>query len=489
MSTKPTADTIAGRRVHPATVPLRFVKDAPSTILGLPAAYAYMSKGDWKYVLAFAAGVAVLILILYWLRWRSFRYGVGAHDIVIESGLLTRTRRSIPFHRIQDVDIERGPLARLFGLAKVRIETGGSAKDEGLIDSVTVPEADALRAAVRAGRAGAVEATLQAQEIADPEPGRTVFAMSLGRVLAAGVFNFSLVYLAGLFGALHTFKNLLPFDIYDPGRWIGLVDERLPRGFGLGAAMAVLLVALLAGLVFGIARMLAGAYGFRLVAEGARLRITRGLFTRSDVVLPKKRVQLALLRTGPVRRAAGWGELHFQTLSGAAAEGERQTVAPLASEAEVAAILAEQGRLWLPGSARLERVSTRHAWRILPTRVVLPMIAILAASFSWRPATFALAALPLLFVAALLERRFHSFALAGGTLYIRRGLWRQELWIVPVEKAQTVSLTRSFLQRRLGLASVLVDTAGAPVLGGPRVVDLRENRARALVEALRRAPG
>ena len=46
--------------------------------------------------------------------------------------------------------------------------------------------------------------------------------------------------------------------------------------------------------------------------------------------------------------------------------------------------------------------------------------------------------------------------------------------------AQSVSLSRSWLQRRLALATLAIDTAGAPSFGGPRIVDLPIERAREL---------
>lgn len=490
-SATPASATVADRHVHPATVPLRFLKNAPSRLLGIPAAAAIFSRGRWDLVLAAAAAVFLLAVLGNWLAYRRFRYGVGAADIVIEQGVLTRTRRSIPFDRIQDVDIERGPLHRLFGLAKVRIETGGSASDEGVIDSVTLAEADALRAAVRSGRGSIVATDASKPAPADPA-GRTIFAMDTGRVLIAGLFNFSLVYLAGLFGLLQTFRGLLPFDLDDPGRWIGLVDERLPGNLSagdlsdrlaIGAILTVLLVAGLFGVLFGIVRTVAADHGFRLTAQGRRLRRTRGLFTRSDVVIPKRRVQLALLETGPVRGLAGWSELHFQTLSGSAGAGGRQAVAPLATTNEIAAILAEQGRFRLPPDD-LERVSGRHIVRACIRKALMATVVVLIAASFWRPAVFALAALPLLIAVVYAERRRHAFALGPDLLFIRRGLWHRALWIVPVDKVQTVSVTRSPLQRGLGLASVHVDTAGARGMGGPTIVDLRHARARELADAL-----
>ena len=68
------------------------------------------------------AGLAASVL-LHWLRF-SFR--IGDSEIRIDSGIISRTHRSIPFDRVQDVDISQGLLGRLFGIARVKFETGGA---------------------------------------------------------------------------------------------------------------------------------------------------------------------------------------------------------------------------------------------------------------------------------------------------------------------------------------------------------------------------
>ena len=478
------APTLADRRVHLATVPLRFVKSAPSTLLGIPAAFAFISEYGLEWILAFAAGVALLTMFGNWLVWRRFKYGIGAREIVIESGLLNRNRRSIPFDRIQDVDIERGPLQRLFGLAKVRIETGGAAKDEGVLDSVTLAEAHRLRAALRGGRS---EALAQA-EVAEPEvESRTLFAMALPRVLLSGLFSFSLIYLAGLFGLLQTFRAWLPFDINDPARWLGLIDDRAVQGYFSSAAIAAALVlALLVGVVAGAVRTLARDYDFRLTLEdGSRFRRERGLFTRTEIVIAKARVQLGLVKTGPLRTRLDAFDLRFQTLStGKGSEGGHQSVAPFATDAELRAILDAEGRLRLPDPDRLMMVSKRHVLRVALREVLLPLPFILGAAILFPPALLLLGALPLLVGGALLQRHFHRYALSGGLLFVQRGFWRRKLWIVPVARAQAVELTRTFIQRRLGLANLLVDTAGASMLTNPRIHDLRLEAAEQLSAAI-----
>ena len=483
------APAVADRRVHPATILLRFLKEAPSTVLALPAGIAILSKGNFSQALTVAAVAGAVFLFFGWLSWSRFRYGVGEREIVIESGILSRNRRSIPFDRIQDVDIERALLARLFGLAKVRVETGAGGKDEGLLDSVTVAEADRLRAAVRAWREGEgmPEAGAEGEERRAAPAGRLLFAMDVPRVLLFGLFNFSLVYIASLFAALQTFDQWLPFDIYDPGRWVGLVDERLPQRFTVAAVAAVLILAILLGVAAGVLRTVSRDYGFRLSAEGDRFRRERGLFTRTEAVIAKTRVQLAQVRTGPIRRAFGWMALSFQTLGGGTDGGGLQTAAPFARRDELEPVLAETGRFRLAPPPELAMVSSRHIVRSLASSILPALAAVIALSFWWKPALLLLALLPLLAVAAALDRRFHRYALDGDLLFIAHGVWRQKLWAVPLENIQAMSVGRSWLQRRLGLATLSVDTAGAPIMNAPRIVDIRHEAARDL--AARMAAG
>jgi putative membrane protein len=487
---EPRPDTVADRSVHPATVFLRFIKEAPSTLLALPAGITFASNGDFTRALIVAAGAGVIFLFVSWLAWRRFRYGVGEREIVIESGILTRTRRSIPFDRIQDVDVERALLQRIFGLARVRIETGAGGKDEGLLDSITLAEAARLRDAVetwrREERSIPVAAPAAGEApAASAEAGTEtlLFEMGLPRVMQLGLFNFSLVYLAGIFAFLQTFERLLPFDIYDPARWTGLAERHITGRFTPAAIGAVLVLAMLLGVLAGVARTVSRDYGFRLTLEGSRLRRQRGLFTRSEVVIPTRRVQLAEVRTGPVRRAFGWFALSLQTLGAGGDAGGRQSAAPFAKASEMGPIFALAG-LRLPDRGELLPVSRRHALRVLATALPLPLAAILIGALFWPPVLFFLAALPLIGAGAMLDRRFHLYGLAEGKLFVTRGLWRQHLWIVPLGNVEALSLSRSPLQRRLGLATLAIDSAGAPLLNIPRVTDLRTDDARALMRAI-----
>jgi putative membrane protein len=147
-------------------------------------------------------------------------------------------------------------------------------------------------------------------------------------------------------------------------------------------------------------------------------------------------------------------------------------------------ILAEAGTLRLPHPPELKMVSSRHIVRALAASVAPALLAIALASAFFRPALLLLILLPLLGAGAALQRRYHRYQLDGDLLFIARGVWRRRLWVVPVRNTQALSVERSWLQRRLGLASLSVDTAGAPAMKGARIVDLRLDTANALASEL-----
>jgi putative membrane protein len=475
----------APRRVHPGTIAIDFLRRAPQTVIGLPAIAGWTSGRSIGWILLAAAVLGVVMLVITWVGWRRFTYTVAEHELVIERGLLNRTRRSIPLARIQDVSIERKPLARLFGLAEVRVETGGGEKDEAVLDSVSLAEAERLRAALRDSPQNAGSFASAELNVESPESAALpiIFKMPLARVVLLGMFSFSLVWIAALFGIFQFFDQFIDLNLDNARDWAEVAKDEVRARFSILAALAVAGFALVLGVVSGVIRTLLRDYGFTLRAGAGRFRRTRGLLTRSEVVVAMRRIQLAMVQRGPLRGAFGWNSLSFQTLGGSNDPSGRQAMAPLARTHEVAWIVETAG---LPQFERLplRPVAPGHILRCVlqaaPVPVVVAAVALAVTPLAW------LGMLALLPVAgiALLQRRYHRYALRDTSLQVMRGVIAQRDWIVPYENVQVVTLRSGVLQRWLGMASVLVDTAGAGGLGAPDVVDLGTADARALAMGL-----
>ena len=434
------------------------------------AAIGYLAvSGRWR-----TAGIGIVLLLLFmaigvFLHWRRFEFRVGANEIRIDSGILSRTHRSIPFDRIQDVDITQGPLARLLGLARVKFETGGSSgEEEGVLQAIRLERAEALRTLVRSRRGR--QAVVPAEVEGLPAEQAPVYAMDLKRLFLAGTFNFSLAVFAGLFGLTQTFGDVLGFDPFSRRFWLKLFSAGDPiRDFiiahqiATGVAGAVLLVVI--GVATGIVRTVLTDFGFRLDRTGVGLRRRRGLLTRTDVTLPVNRAQAALVASGPVRDRFGWRELRLQSLAKDEGGKGAHVVAPLARDDEVARVLGELG--WPPLPPSIDWIRVSRAYVATLVTAMAPVYVAAAANLVLAPPVGALIVAGLLgaIVVRFLAWTRTGYAIDQGRILVRTGWWRRRIAVLPASKIQSVDLRESFVSRLFGIASLQFGVAGGGIAG------------------------
>jgi len=470
-------------RLHP----LFLLTGIGRSLRGMAGGYAVIGylavSGQASTAILAAIALLAFLAISLFLYWIRFEFRVGDSEIRIDSGILSRTHRSIPFDRIQDVDISQGPIARALGIAKVKFETGASAgagQDEGVLQAIPLRRAEELRALVRSYRPGGGEAPPVSVE-ADRPP---VFAMNLSRVMLAGVFNFSLALFAGLFGATQTFGEVLGFDPFSRAFWLGLLsagdpiaDFILAHRVAAASAGAVLLV--LIGLATGIVRTLLREYGFRLDRTEVGLRRRRGLLTRTDVTLPARRAQAAIVATGPLRDRYGWRELKLQSLASDEGGKGDHVLAPLASDDEVGEILAALDWRPLGGPIDWRRVSSAYLWTLAIGLSPLLLLTLIAAA---QVSSFALAGLVIVGVLLFRWRAWRRtlYALDGDRLLIRTGWWRRRTVVLPLARIQSIDLTESFVSRWFGISGLGFGVAGGSGFSAHAIPALPHETARAL---------
>lgn len=486
--TSSTAATTLGtihepQRLHPLTLLLRVGASLPALLVILFPLLRNPSSTEnvTSLVLGVLYGLFALpaILLQYW----RFSYRITPKQIVVQSGVLTRKNRSIPTERIQNIQIERSLVARVLGLAKVKIETAGSSGTEGSLEYVSADEARIIRQAVRSFQRDTPEtdAQLQADEKTDAaEPAADpLFAMPLRRVLLSGAFRFSLLYLAVIFSVLEFFNPetlLQRFVREDRMDWLAELVLSHPAA----AIATTVLVAVLLGWASGIAVHLARYYNFRLWLEGDKLRKRHGLFTVTEGTIPLDKVQTLILRTNPFMRAFGWYELKVQTIGIDVEEQGHRVIAPFASAARILDLAGRVRAFDLPDSfTHVSRLTIRRRffrYTAVLTAGLLPAVYFWPADWL-HPGGAALpwwgfGLVPAVLGWALLQYRNHTYAVGADGFYIRRGVLSHYLWIVPTENYHVFHATASIFQRRLGLKTLFVDTAGAAGFAYPEVIDV-----------------
>jgi putative membrane protein len=473
-------------RLHPWYL-LTGIGGALRTIGGAYALVAYLAVTGRIQIALVAGGLLLLVSIIGMvLYWQRFRYRVGVSEIRIDSGIFSRTHRSIPFDRVQDVDITQGPLARLLGLARVKFETGGSAgSEEGVLGAVALERAEALREMIRAYRSGAVAAD---QSIAQPER-PPIYAMDLRRLFLTGLFNFSLALFAVLFGLSQTVGDAIGLDPFSLSFWESFLElseplQRILLANQILAAIAGLISLILVGVVTGIVRTVFRDYGFRLDGTETGFRRRRGLITLTDVSLPARRAQAAILGSGPVRSLYGWRELKLQNLARDEGGSGDHVLAPLADDEEIGSILTALGWRRLPEAARWNGVSPAYAWVL--TLALLPLLAIAIGQLLLVPVLGM--AMSLILAAIVAERwlawRRTGFLIEGDRLLVRTGWLRRRTLVLPVRRIQSIDLTHNFISRWFGIASLVFGVAGGRGFSDHHIPALGQKKASALREQL-----
>jgi putative membrane protein len=431
------------RRLHPLSPLVRSYRGvlAVLALTGLSASGAVgRGNGPRWYDLALAVVVAAAAIV----NWLVTRWKLDGVTLRIETGLLRRDSRQLPVARIQAVDLVRPFLARMLGLAELRVRLAGSGHADGRLAYLTEQSAVALRARLLAAHHGLDPATPEpAEQVVTSVPaGRLIGSAAISTVAVAGV-----VVVAGLVVAAFSPAGLI-------------AAGSLVWWLVIGTMIAW--------------RHVSSQYAFTVAASPDGVRIRRGLLSTVAETIPVQRVQAVRMVEPLLWRPFHWCRLEVDVAGNAGREGEgtgsvRKALLPVGGPGEAAQLL----RIALPGALLLPAPGDGSAAALPPpARVPIPPV---LSPFTAPPPRRARWKAPL----------SYHFLAAGhdGTLAVAvTGRVRRETVWVPLAKAQSVRFVQGPLQRWLGLATVHLDAAGRRVRAEFR--ERGQEEARSLVAGL-----
>lgn len=488
------------RRLHPFSWLFVLLTQLRQVIVPL-LVLLVLGRGEWWELMAVvgAAGLALYSLVYSF----GFRYRLEADELVVREGILDRTERHIPYARVQNIVQKRNPLHRLFGVSELRLESAGGAKPEAVMS--VIPLADALRIErilrAHGPDAEAEDATAAPPAIdGAPSPSPILLRLPLAELLRLGlVTNRGWVVIGAGFAALW---QVVPEERgVARGIW-RLVEPLIGRGaeyipgplaFAVSAAL-FLLAAMLAVKGLSLLMAMVDFHAFTLERRGERVRTEAGLLTRRVASARRDKIQRLLYAEGWLMRRMGRQALSCEVAGGLVAANEDagarlRWLAPIARPAEIERIADEVATGLLPARMDWQPLHPR-AWRRMfnASAFWLSVIALplLIAFGPWVLAGWAVL-VAWTFIESRAAARFAGWAFDGEVFAVRGG-WLTRRWtLAQVGRGQSVSLVSTPLDRRAGMASMSMDTAGVrPGSFKLRVDYLDAAQARALHLALSR---
>ncbi|AUC86529.1 hypothetical protein CW731_15120 [Polaribacter sp. ALD11] len=97
----------------------------------------------WLYLTL--AIVYVSILFVKIIEFKKRKYAVREKDISYQKGYFLRSLTTVPFNRIQHVEIDEGPVSRFFSLVSLSVFTAGDSSEDLKISGLLKEEAEQMK--------------------------------------------------------------------------------------------------------------------------------------------------------------------------------------------------------------------------------------------------------------------------------------------------------------------------------------------------------
>jgi putative membrane protein len=371
-------------------------------------------------------GFVVFFLMVGFVSWLVTRWRLAEGALQIETGLLRRQSLRFPISQIQAIDIVSPGLARILGLAELRVRMASGSRSTGRLAYMPTAYAEAVRAELLQRRASATQAPDEsgtARQPAAPTAFTPLFMVDPGRFVGSILTSSPALFVYLIVAVLIS---------------VGIGAPSAARG-AFGASTGVLIAFVAAAWT-----RFNGDYRLSLGAGPDGLHVRSGLIQTSVETIPWGRVQ-ALRTIQPILwRPFGWARIEAD-IAGRNVSGRQNRAARQA------------GKALIPVGTLSEAQWLVHL--IMPGTPTVPIPP--PGRARWKA--------PL---------RFPNLSFAANDEYVvtTSGRLRRVTDRVPLAKVQSIRWTEGPVQRRLRLASIHLDTAGRSVFCVARDRDAAEAR-------------
>lgn len=401
-------------RLHPLTPIVRGGRATIGVAIILLPTILAGRAGNRLYV---EVGVVAVLVGLGYVRWLVTRWRVDGDDLRIETGLIRRRSVRFPLSQVQAVDVVRPGLARLFKVAELRVRLGGSTGGSARLAYLAEHEVEPLRARFLELAAGT--RTAAAREEAAQE--RVLSVVPTGRLVGSILISDVGVLAEAIVVAL------VVVAIVSPAAAVGAIS---------GGAFAIVTAVTL------VWRRFNQEYRLTVADHADGLILRGGLVALTAETIRPGRVQAVRMVEPVLWRRLGWCRLEVDIAGRQRSEGEGSAQRkPLRAVLPVGSLAVAEELLdhLVPDRPREQSPAPRRA--------------------AWK---------------SPLRYRMLAWGRTDTCVGTTSGRLRRVTCWVPLVKAQSLRRVQGPVQRRLGLASVYVDTVGRRVHAAIRDRDAHE---------------
>ena len=419
------------------------------------------------FITLIGIGAVALSTVGSLISYFTFYFRLEETELVIRSGLLNKTFRTIPFDRIQTISFTQNIIHRIFNVVQLDLDTAGSSGSELAIKALSRSKATAIKSFIldqkKAIPAQSETETLRSetedslQPIVSEKSGKALLHLSVKDLLKIGVSQNHLrtvgIMIAFFFGISQYAEELLSKE-KEEEIWLLL--------FGSVVIITTLVVLLFVAAFFlSLINTILKYYNLRVRASEKGYTITAGLFTKTEQSAQHQKIQLLEWRNNPVKRIFGISTLYLKQAASAALNRKRTLVVPGCYLPQIEIVRDSYFSDFNKADFKAYGISPLIIGRIVLYLGVVPAILFttMYTLNSWWGLLF-LGWIPIVWMFARLYYKKWRYAISPRGVYLTKGFVGQHAAILRWYKVQSVALKQSPFQRRKALATLKFSTAG-----------------------------
>ncbi len=411
---------------------------------------------------AIAIVLAIIFLIISFLQYRRFFFYVNNDNFIIEKGLFSRDKITVPFERIQTVNLTQNLVQRFLNVMGLKIDTAGSSEKELEIPALKKNYARELQRFLIRQKEETVEISADERVGEESISERKTPLIQLGfkDLMKVGITENHLRNGLLLFAAVNGY--LWQYEEYLMKPFEGWIDEQ--KNFLLAQAVIIVPIMLISFVVISVLFSLIQAtlryFDLKFFVDEKGVQLVSGLLKRNEFQIPRNKIQYLKWKGNPLRKLLGIKTLVVKQAVSQEV-GDRQSIrVPGCGSRHLFQVLEH----FYPERKSSSYTSFKSDFLLtlqLGTWLgILPaFLMCIPAFWDWRFLVFPLIYLPVALFFIYKYQKSISLKINKEDVILRKGWVYPSRLILQFYKLQDVEFSQSIFQKRRGLASVTFFTA------------------------------
>lgn len=411
--------------------------------------------------------------VLAWQQYRNFFFKVVGDKFIINQGVFKKEELSVPFARIQSVHLKQNLIQQVLNVVGLEIETAGSATKEVSIPALKRSYAESLKSFLLSRKAEVEPSEIEGEEeqtdaLAKPKKSaeeRLILHLGIVDLLKVGLtenhLRTGLIAFGVLFSYFNQAEEFLAEEVDAATKQVETVVSTMLYVVPIGILLFVILSILLSTI-----RTVLRYYNLSVFISPNSLTVRGGLLKIQENLVPEGKIQFISWRSNALRRLIGYQSLAIYQAGSVVVNRKNAVQVPGCREEQIEAV----NEAFFPELLDFSPLTTLKPVAYFQVRLLLffgiiPAIGLAVLGWFegwwWYIVAGAVVALADFFTRKYVARFQAQFS--QDLLVLQRGFVYPQHILLKLYKVQNISFHQSIFQKRRGLASVILFTAGGRI--------------------------